>query len=272
MTATTTLAHLTVDATPDGDVERRLEMALRLAAEFGGGLTAVCSAWPASSSLADALTHNPFSSIGQERDLRNEISRVEAVFDRLTEGTAINVHWCASISHPGTNLLDHALLADLTIMSMSPPSDFARADLLEVAARSGSPILRLGTESQTTSFENILIGWKDSREAHCALRAALPFLQRAGKITLAGVGDEVSAARLANVGEYLSDYGAKLSILHLANDKTSPGAMLAGLARDEGCDLVVAGARAQGLWKERIFGGATRDLLDVAEINWLLAN
>ena len=85
MAATVIPTHLIVDATPDRDVERRLEMALRLATGFGSELTAVCSAWPASISLTDAIAHNPLSSARQERDLRNEISRVKAVFDRLTE-------------------------------------------------------------------------------------------------------------------------------------------------------------------------------------------
>ncbi|ARS26446.1 universal stress protein [Sphingomonas sp. KC8] len=272
MIDTRTLTNLTVDATPDSDVERRLETALGFAAQFGSSLTAVCSAWPDGVSFADAIAHSPFSSLAQERELRSGIARVSSAFDRLARGKTVDTQWCDSIAHPSAAILDHALLADLVVMSTAPTSDFAHADALEVAARSGSPVLRLGPEAPTTSFKNILICWRDSRESRCALRAAVPMLQHATRIVLAGVGEDVSSDRLAEVGDYLSLYGVEAQTLHLSGNKATPGTLLADLSRREDFHLVVAGARAHGLWKERIFGGVTRDFLAATDINWLLAN
>ena len=264
--------NLIVDATPDRDVKRRLEIALGLTAQLAGSLTAICAAWPSSISMADAIAHSPLSSLAKERELRNEIARVSSAFDQLAEGSAIDTHWCDAISHPSAVILDHALLADLVIMSMSSASSHAHADPLEIAARSGSPVLRLGSGLETASFEKILIGWKDSREAGCAIRAALPFLQRAGEVVLAGVGENVSGARLAEVGEHLSNRGVVAQILHIESSETAASTILADLTRREYFHLVVAGARSHGLWKERLFGGVTRDFLTFTDVNWLLAN
>ncbi|AIT82347.1 MULTISPECIES: universal stress protein [Sphingomonadaceae] len=197
--------------------------------------------------------------------------RVSSAFDRLARGNAIDTQWCDGISHPSAAILDHALLADLVIMSVPPASSFAHADPLEIAARSGAPVLRLGSNFETTSFQKILIGWMDSREARCALRAALPFLQRAGEVVLAGVGEGVSSARLAEAGEYLSIREVGAQILHIESSETAARTVLADLARRENFHLVVAGARFHGLWRERLFGGVTRDFIAVPNINWLLA-
>ncbi len=266
------LNNLTVDATPDDDVERRLEVALDHAAQFGSSLTAVCSAWPDGISLADAIAHSPFSTLAQERELRDGIARVSSAFDRRAQETTVATQWCGNIAHPGTAILGHALLADLVVMSVPTVSDFAHADYLEIAAGSGSPVLRLGSGIETTSFEKILIGWKDSREARCALRGALPFLQRAKEVVLAGVGVDASPDRLAEVRDNLSACGVDAQILHFESNDFAPGKMLTNLASAENFDLIVAGARAHGLWKERLFGGATRDFLAVTDTNWLLAN
>lgn len=57
---------------------------------------------------------------------------------------------------------------------------------------------------------------------------------------------------------------------HVEEPGKAPAAIL--LARSEGHDLVVAGARADGRLKERIFGRITDDMLAAGEIAWLLAN
>lgn len=266
------LTHLAVDATPHRDVERRLETALRLAERDGGTLSAVCSAWPGRLSVADAVTLNPLSVVAQEREMRSGVAAVAAAFERLKAGKLVSTRWCADVGEPSAALLDHAWLADLVIMSAASSGDFAQADPLEIAARSGAPVLRLGGDAQTYDFERVVVGWKDSRQARSALRAALPLLQQAGKVFVAGVGEEASVDRLGEIGDYLSDHGLEPRIAHLEGGRASPGAMLADLARSEGCDLIIAGARAGGLWKERIFGGATRDLLEVTDLHWLLAS
>lgn len=95
-------------------------------------------------------------------------------------------------------------------------------------------------------------------------------LQCARKITLAGGAEESSSARLEDVRDYLSRYGVEAQMLRLEGGE--PGAAMADLARRDGHDLVVAGARSHGLWRERLFGGATRDLMAARDVNWLMAN
>lgn len=263
--------NLVVDATPDCDVEWRLRSALQLATEYRGELSAVCSAWPDGFSIAEVIAHSPIQASSQERELRSRIVATKAIFDRLAEESAVSTQWCESIADPGIAMRDHALFADLVVMGTSEASGCAHAPPIEVAGRSGAPVLRLGTAPVPTLFRSVLIAWKDRREARYALRAALPILQQSQRVVLVGVGEEAPFARLSVVLEYLSSYGIDALAMNVEDDGPV-ASVLAAIARREECQLVVAGARSRGRWKERIFGGVTQDLTATTDFHWLLAN
>ena len=246
MASPPTLSNLVVDATPDRDLEWRLRLALQVAAAYGGDLLAVCSAWPGGITLSEVITHTPLGSHAKEQELRNSIASAKLVFDRLTKDSAVNTEWCASIADPAVALHDHALLADLVILGAPDAAGEAHVDPVELAGRSGAPVLRLGASAATAPFANVLIGWKARREARCALRAALPILHQAERIVLVGVGDEAAVAALSAVRDYLAGCGLQVEVMSVEDDAGAPASMLAAIARREGCQLIVAGARSRG--------------------------
>ena len=265
------LRSLVVDATPDGPLEQRLEAALQIANEHKGSLVAVCPAWPTGMSFADALVRGPLQSMAREEEMRQAIATSRATFDRLTQGSSVTTDWCDSIADPAVVLREHGLLADLIIMSLPRESEVAQADPVDLAAATGTPILRLGAATSREAFRRVLIGWKDCRESRCALRAALPILRRAETILIVGVGDEASSECLRAVQRYLCARDMNAQHDHVPDNGKGAAASMTEIARRDGYGLLVAGARAQGRWKERIVGGATEELLRT-DVNWLLAN
>lgn len=79
------LSAIVVDATPDLGAEQRIRMAMQIARERGASLTAVCSAWPKSASLAEALTPSSLHMMTEEQKLREALSEMRSTFDRLAQ-------------------------------------------------------------------------------------------------------------------------------------------------------------------------------------------
>ncbi|MGE8136361.1 hypothetical protein ACQKO5_22460, partial [Novosphingobium subterraneum] len=73
------------------------------------------------------------------------------------------------------------------------------------------------------------------------------------------------------VQRYLAAHGLDARRQHLPASGRSEASVIAEYAENEGVDFLVAGGRAQGRWKERVFGGVTQDLLKT-DITWVLAN
>ena len=99
---------------------------------------------------------------------------------------------------------------------------------------------------------------------------ATPVLALSARVTVAGVGDEVTLERLDAVAAYLNHRGLNATARHLPARESVHRSLLHYL-QQEGWPLIVAGARGRGLWTERLFGGVTRELLDSSDASWLLA-
>ncbi|WP_426012130.1 universal stress protein [Caulobacter sp. DWR2-3-1b2] len=107
-----------------------------------------------------------------------------------------------------------------------------------------------------------LVAWDGGKEASRALRTALPLLQKASSVVVAGAPDVSSRAfDLERLVAFLGARGVQ------ATTKLLPGSgdaasLLLGAARDVGADILVAGAFGHPRLQEFIFGGTTRSLLN----------
>ncbi len=123
------------------------------------------------------------------------------------------------------------------------------------------------------NFNNVVVAWNGSFQAARALEYAMPFLEKATKVTLLVVGtkpDDVGASYLArNLGR---------NGINPTVDAIDPGAVsgrargraLLGYTHDNGADLLVMGAYGRSRMRERVFGGATRRVLEEATIPVLM--
>lgn len=108
----------------------------------------------------------------------------------------------------------------------------------------------------------VLVAWDGGKEASRALRTALPLLQKASRVVVAGAPAASSRSfELARMVDFLSARGvqAQVRVLEGSGDAAK---LLLETARDEAADLMVAGAFGHPRLQEFIFGGTTRSLLN----------
>jgi nucleotide-binding universal stress UspA family protein len=126
------------------------------------------------------------------------------------------------------------------------------------------------------NFNSIVVAWNGSFQAARALEYAMPFLEKANKVTLLVVGtkpDDVGASYLArNLGRN----GINPTI-----DAIDPGAVsgrargraLLGYTHDKGADLLVMGAYGRGQVLSFLgLGGATGKVISSCRVPLLMAH
>lgn len=262
---------IVVDACPRTGIRRTLERAREIATTFDAKLFVVAYAWPVTT-VTDVLAGNSFAVQAQTQEMQDALNSTRAAFDQVFAGAPIDVEWCEGISDPAIALSDHLLTADLLITSASEGHGCVTPDAAALALRSGTPVMRLGEAAATGRFPNVLVAWKDCPSARRALHEALPILKRADKVTVVGVGDEISAVRLGAVAGHLGRHGVTASHLHLSHSEQDVGADLIGYAQRENADLIIAGVYGRGPLAERALGGVTRELLKTADLSWFMAH
>lgn len=108
----------------------------------------------------------------------------------------------------------------------------------------------------------VLVAWDGGKEASRAMRTALPLLQKASSVVVAGAPDASSRAfDLSRLVEFLAARGVTAQTRVLEGSGDAAGLLLAA-ARDVGADFLVAGAFGHPRLQEFIFGGTTRNLLN----------
>ena len=139
----------------------------------------------------------------------------------------------------------------------------------------GRPILSVPPNLERIDAKQVLVAWKDTREARRAVWDSLPLLRRAESVVVATMGDEADRGSAADVSAYLSAHGVKgaLAVVLEPNyGSTEEAEPLMMFAQAEGAGLIVAGAYGHNRVREWLFGGVTRNLLRHAPMPCLLTH
>ncbi|KRA65025.1 universal stress protein UspA [Caulobacter sp. Root655] len=108
----------------------------------------------------------------------------------------------------------------------------------------------------------VLVAWDGGKEASRALRTALPLLEKASSVVVAGAPDASSRSfDLDRLVQFLAARGVTATARVLTGSGDAAGLLL-GAAREVGADMLVAGAFGHPRLQEFIFGGTTRSLLN----------
>jgi nucleotide-binding universal stress UspA family protein len=122
----------------------------------------------------------------------------------------------------------------------------------------------------------ILLAWNQSREAMVAARRALPFLRQAQAVQIVVVDPPVHGPERAEPGaalcQLLVRHGVPAEVAVLPRTLPRVSDVLARQARDWNADLLVMGAYGHSRFREAILGGATRHMLEAAEVPVFLAH
>ncbi|MEM7544077.1 MAG: universal stress protein [Pseudomonadota bacterium] len=168
---------------------------------------------------------------------------------------------------------------DLAIL----PKPYADGDSLQGEAvldailfNTTTPILMIPPGQEPKSPQRIIIAWNGSREALRAIRAALPILREASLVEIVMFdpprhdADEPDAGR--RLAEMLARHDVKLELVHLPQTTHSLADALMKRADEIGADLIVMGAYGHSRFRERVLGGATRDMLTAARLPVFMAH
>jgi len=176
--------------------------------------------------------------------------------------------WRTADGEPADVVALHARYADLVIINQtdtgaSYASHFADAALLGL----GRPALLIPHVGEfKTIGRNVLVCWNASREAARAVTDALPFLQRAAKVTVMSVDAHPSLTGHgelpgADISLFLSRHGVKAEVAQMPSAGVEVGNVILSRAFDLGADLIVMGAYGHARVRELVMGGASRTIL-----------
>ena len=140
-----------------------------------------------------------------------------------------------------------------------------RAALDRALVESGAPMLIMPPDwTGGTLGQNVVIAWNGGREALRAVHDAMPFLEKARKVTVFCFSSRPSDLRASaeRLVEHLETHGVASHISDWTNtgDLTAIEALFASLDTQD-ADLIVAGAFGHSRLYEGLFGGVSLDLM-----------
>lgn len=196
-----------------------------------------------------------------EQTFNRSMAAADIDFQPETKGAT--ARWRVAVGEITDHVGRKARTADLAICAQPSATQPGAQEILnDLIYRSGRPVLMVPDSGIQRSLDHILIAWNGRAEGARAVGAVLPFLKRAGKITLLQLG-EINEDRpsLADVSDYLADHGVRSSMITDETFNGNVGETILKHADDEQADMIVAGAYSHSRWREMILGGVTRHLV-----------
>ncbi|MEY3003058.1 MAG: hypothetical protein RLZZ491_234 [Pseudomonadota bacterium] len=204
-------------------------------------------------------------------------ARTELARSAISWGVEAMVAQSASVSGL---VARRARFADLVIQP-KPYGDGQYSDapvLIEAAMFNGhAPVLVLAKGvALPGSPEHVVIAWNESAEAMAAVRHAMPLLIRAKTVDICIIAPERHSPDIADPGaelsRMLSRHGVKVSVSILAQTLPRVSEMIARHVADTDAEMLVMGAYGHSRVREAILGGATRNMLEHAQVPVFMAH
>lgn len=279
------------DSTPAG--HERLQSAVRLARAHNANLTAV---YPL---LDDAVESVLFPSnrlvfagggdiaAGLAEPERagtpsgaNRAELSEQQFYELIRVQGIRGEWHLLEGLNTPELIELAKSIDLAMLGQFTRDGRSHATFRpdEVALGCGRPVLILPYAGSFPSIgARVLVAWDGTREAVHALHDSIPLMLAAETVTVITVlakdnGFERAHGSLQRVVRHLERHGIPARYEESLLGALPVADVLLSRAADLDADLIVAGAYHHSPYREAIFGGVTRDLLDHMTVPVLMSH
>jgi len=192
-------------------------------------------------------------------------------------GESPRLQWVEPMSDAPWGFARRALYADLLILGQRDPDDPSAGELPadfvpSVLVESGRPALVVPYAGPVAAIgRNVLIAWKETREAARAVSAALPWLVRADSVHAVSYGENAEAS-LRSLQTYLKAQGVKAAARHGGPEEGEAGERLLSMAADVSADLLVMGCYGHSRAREWVLGGATRSTLQSMTLPVLMSH
>ncbi len=269
MTYATLMVHLELGHPNAG----LLQIAGDLAERFDAGVIGIAACQPMQMVYGDGYVSGSF--VEQDREeIDKEMRAAEAEFRGALQPRVETLRWRSAVTFgPLSDYLAlEARSADLVITCVDRNNSLfdgsRHVDMGDLVMQLGRPVLIVPTTVDKLALERVVVAWKDTRETRRAVFDALPFLKKAAHVTVVEIAaeDDLAAAcmHLEEVAGWLKRHGITASSVASPSTGDDP-TRLNAIAREQGAELIVAGAYGHSRLREWVLGGVTRDLLLNAE-------
>jgi len=191
------------------------------------------------------------------------------VLEKPTAGEDVSAQWLEETNDARERLLLHARHSDITVLGRKHTIDYMPGNLIEtLLKKSGRPIVIAPDTATSRPIQTVVVGWKETAECARALTTAMPLLTRARRVVLANVVEDrnESYVDLTDLVRQLTWNGVVAEARILSDAEKSVAQQLVDAARQAGADLLVVGGFGHNSFREQVFGGVTRELVDAAEL------
>jgi nucleotide-binding universal stress UspA family protein len=161
---------------------------------------------------------------------------------------------------------------DIALVACSPDNPHWQT-LFEMALFEGGRPVMLVPEGWNKPYgDTIGIAWNHATETARVVAMGMPIIAKAKKVVVIGVDGWVHAGPdTAALQKYLEGHGIETE-LRTGASGGNPGDRALEVAASADVDLMIKGAYTQSRLTQMIFGGATRAILDRAQIPVVFAN
>jgi nucleotide-binding universal stress UspA family protein len=266
MTYATVMVSLALDRSNDA----RLEIAGQLAKRFNASAIGI-TAGEFSPPLYFTTGEQAQRVIDQgQAAVRNRITEAEAQFRAAMQNRAAVVEWRCAEDFPTRFVIQQARAADIIVVgenaNAAVADPFMQANPNDLLMQTGRPLLVVPDACDWLDLRSVLIAWKDTPECRRAVVDALPILCETKNVIVAEiVEDEADRSAAASGVEDVVAWLLRHGVLASGRVPREPGdaeVQLDSIASEVGAGIIVAGAYGHSRFREWVFGGVTKRLVN----------
>ena len=182
----------------------------------------------------------------------------------------------ASLVSAGDQFGQIARRFDLAVVGQAEP-ETKMENIIEAGLfNSGGPVIIVPYIQQAPlKLDHIMVCWDASRAAARAIRDAMPFLRRAGRIEVVIVTNErgkQDQIERPDIGAHLARHGFNVAIRRMPLGDVDVASLLLSHAADEDVDFIVMGGYGHSRLREFVLGGVTRSMLRTMTVPVLMSH
>jgi nucleotide-binding universal stress UspA family protein len=186
------------------------------------------------------------------------------------------LHWITLPGDPDRRVAQYASMFDITLVGQQAHEDQAATALHpeRIALKSGRPVLIVPVELPDDLTERrAVVAWDGQRAATRALSDAMQILETKQKVDVISIGDEVHPPLPGiDVVSALERHGVDAERIRLDASGRGAGEDILAYCRDVDAGLVVMGAFEHSVFREELFGGTTKFVLENAKLPVLVSH
>ena len=178
--------------------------------------------------------------------------------------------WAERVGSPEKVMRIVGPMADLIVVSRPRrPNGVARVFVDTALMRGSCPVLLLPQTGRTRLGERVCIAWDQGPRVARTVKASIPLLQHAARITIVTCGPEDRPGpKATQLRAYLRHWG--INAQHVRTRGRHVETELMDACAEAKADLIVSGAYSRQRWYEKVLGGTTEFLIHEARLPVLM--